>query len=101
LQSRSKVRCLAYDASLLRFSSTDQVSDHNKPCGNSYARLERHLRLDATHSNNQLQARAHGSFCVVFMGLGIAEIHKHPIAHVLRHEATEALHGFRDALLVG
>ena len=35
------------------------------------------------------------------MGLRIAKVHEHAIAHVLRHEPAEALHGFGDALLIG
>ena len=59
------------------------------------------MGLQGTHSSDQLQPRAHGPLCVVLVGLGIAEIHQHPIAHVLRYEAAEALHGLRDALLIG
>ena len=43
---------------------------------------------------------AHGQLCVVLMGLGIPEIHQHPVAHVLRNEAAEATHGLGDALLI-
>ena len=50
---------------------------------------------------DQLQPRSHGSLCVVLMGLRIAEVDQDPIAHVLRYEAAEALHGLRDALLIG
>jgi hypothetical protein len=34
------------------------------------------------------------------MGLGITKIDQHPIAHVLRNEAAEALHGLGDAFLI-
>ena len=34
------------------------------------------------------------------MGLRIAEIDEHPIAHVLRDEPSEALHSLGDALLI-
>ena len=36
----------------------------------------------------------------MLMGLRVSEIHQDPIAHVLRHEAAEALHGLGDALLI-
>ena len=55
----------------------------------------------ATYSSHQLQPRAHGTFCVVLVGLGVAEVDQNTIAHVLRDEPTEALHGLGDALLVG
>ena len=35
------------------------------------------------------------------MGLWIAEIHKHAIAHVFGHETAEAPHGLGDAFLIG
>ena len=35
------------------------------------------------------------------MGLRVAEIDQHAVAHVLRYEPAEALHGLGDALLVG
>jgi len=34
------------------------------------------------------------------MGLGIPEVHEHPITHVLCYIAAEPLHGLRDTLLV-
>ena len=55
----------------------------------------------AAYSGDQLQPCAHGSLCVVLVGLGIPEVDQDPIAHVLRYEATEALHGLCDALLIG
>ena len=53
------------------------------------------------YRSDQLQPCAHGSLCVVLMGLRVAEVDEHTIAHVLRDEAAEATHGLRDALLVG
>ena len=35
------------------------------------------------------------------MGLRIAEVDEHTIAHVLRHEAAEALHSLGNAFLIG
>jgi hypothetical protein len=37
----------------------------------------------------------------VLMRLRIPEVDQHPIAHVLRDEASEALHGLGNTLLVG
>ena len=59
------------------------------------------MGLQSTYSSNQLQPRAHGPLCVVLVGLGIPKVNKDPIAHVLRNEAVEALHGLCDALLIG
>ena len=52
-------------------------------------------------SRDQLQPCAHGPLGVVLMGLRIAEVDQDAVAHVLRHEATEATHGLGDALLIG
>ena len=59
------------------------------------------MGLQSTHSSDQLQPRAHGPLCVVLVGLRIPEVDQHPVAHVLRYEAAEALHGLGDALLIG
>ena len=50
---------------------------------------------------DQLQPRPHRPLGVVLMGLRIAEVHEHAVAHVLRHEPAEALHSLGDALLIG
>src|SRR5262249_39780492 len=57
--------------------------------------------LQATHNRYQLQPGAHGTLCVVLVGLGVTEVDQNAVAHVLRHEATEALYRVGDALLVG
>ena len=59
------------------------------------------MRLEAAYRSDQLQPSAHGSLCVVLMCLRIAEVHEHPVTHVLRNEAAEATRGLRDALLIG
>ena len=50
---------------------------------------------------DQLQPRPHRPLGVVLVGLRIAEVHEHAVAHVLRYEPAEALHGLGDALLIG
>ena len=59
------------------------------------------MGLQATHSSDQLQRSANGSLGVVLVGLGVAEVDQHPVPHVLRDEAAEALHSLGDTLLVG
>ena len=59
------------------------------------------MGLQITYSSDQLQPRAHGPLGVVLVGLGIAEVDKDAVAHVLRDETAEALHGLGDALLIG
>ena len=59
------------------------------------------MGLQSTYRRYQLQPCADSPLSVVLMGLRIAQIHEHTIAHVFRNEAAEALHGLRDALLIG
>ena len=101
LQTRRQVRRLADDAALLRLSSSDQVADDNEPRGNADAGLQGSIRLEVGYRRNQLQRRANRPLGVVFMGLRIAEIHQHAIAHVFRHEPAEAANGVGDAFLIG
>jgi hypothetical protein len=56
--------------------------------------------LQATHGSDQLQGCAHSAFCVVLVSLGVSKVNQNPVAHVLRYEATEALHGLGNTLLV-
>ena len=58
-------------------------------------------RLEPGHRRDQLQPRPHRPLGVVLMGLRIAEIHQHAVAHVFGHEAAEAAHGLGDAFLIG
>ncbi len=57
--------------------------------------------LERTDSTNQLQPRPHRLRGVVLMGLRIAEINQHAVAHVFGHEAAEAANRLGDAFLVG
>ena len=58
-------------------------------------------RLEPAHRRDQLQPRPHRPLGVILMGLRIAEIDEHAVAHVFGHEATEAAHGLGDAFLIG
>ena len=57
--------------------------------------------MSASYRRDQLQPRPHRPLGVVLMGLRIAEIHQHAVAHVFRHEPAEAAHGLGDAFLIG
>jgi hypothetical protein len=78
-----------------------RVADHNEPGRNADTGLQRSARLEPGHSRDQLQPRAYRPLGVVLMGLRIAEIHQHPVAHVFRDEPAEAAHGLGDAFLIG
>ena len=101
LQACGKVRRLAYDGLLLRSAGPDQVADDHEPRRDADARLQGRVGLQSSHCRDQLQPCAHRALCVVLMGLRIAEVDQNAVAHVLRNEAAEALHGLSDALLIG
>jgi hypothetical protein len=66
----------------------------------SYSVLRFQTGIQGCHGLDELQARLHGPLRLVFMGLGIAEVHQQPIAEVLRHIAIKALdHGGRGLLI--
>ena len=101
LQARRKVRRLADDRLLLSRTRSDQVADDHQPGRDADAGLQGSAGLQRSHGCDQLQPRSHRPLGVVLMRLRIAEIDEHPVAHVLRHEPAEALHGLGDALLIG
>ena len=45
--------------------------------------------------------RPHRPLGVILVGLRIAEVDEHAVAHVLRYKPAEALHSLGDALLIG
>jgi hypothetical protein len=100
LQPRRKVRRLADDAPLLRLTRTDQVANHHKASSDADAGLKQSTRFQPTHRLDQLQPRPDGSLGVVLMGLRIPEVDQYAVAHVLRYEPTETLHGLCDRLLI-
>ena len=101
LQARCKVRRLADDGLLLRSARADQIADDHQSRRDADARLQGRVGLQIAYRSDQLQPCAHGPLGVVLVGMGVAEVDQHPVAHVFRDEAAEALHGLRDALLIG
>ena len=101
LQAGRKVRRLTYDGLLLRSARADQIADDHQPGGDADASLKGRVGLQSAYCSDQFQPCAHGTLCVVLVGLRIAEVDQDPVAHVLRDEAAKATHGLCDALLVG
>ena len=101
LQTRGEVRRLAHNAALLGLSRSNQVANHDQTRRNANARLQGRAGLQDADRSDQLQSCAHRSLGVILMGLGIAEVHEHAIAHVLRYEPAKALHSLGDAFLIG
>jgi hypothetical protein len=86
---------------LLRSARANQVADNHQSGGNADPALKGRMCLHAAYGSYKFKPSPHGSLGIVLVGLGIPEIDQNAIAHVLRHEAAEALHGVGDALLVG
>ena len=101
LQTCRKVRRLADNAVLLRRTRSDQIADYDQPSGNAYTGLQWSTGLQPADRLDQLQPRPYRPLGVILMGLRIAEVHQHAVAHVLRYEPAEALHSLGDALLIG
>jgi len=100
LQARSKVRGLAYDAALLCFTRTEEVTHHHEPGRDPDTGLQGCAGLQPGHRCDQLKPRPYCPLGIVLMSLRIAEIHKHAVAHIFCHEPVEAAHGFGDAFLI-
>jgi hypothetical protein len=72
----------------------------HRPSDPTFAKIN-HLVQTLPNPLWQPGPRPHGSLCVVLMGLRVAEVHEHTVAHVLRHEPTEPLHSLSNPLLIG
>ena len=99
-QASCKVGRLANDCLLLISIRSEEVAVHHHSSSNADTRLEGCVRLQFADCRDQFQPRAHGLLCIVFV-LRATEVDQHPVAHVLRYETVEALHGLGDTLLVG
>ena len=76
-------------------TTTKPVAMPTRVC-NETGSLQRADRRDY-----QLQSSPHRPLGVVLVRLRIAEINEDAVAHILRHEPAEALHGLGDAFLIG
>ena len=77
-------------ASLLRFARADQVADDHEPGRDPDTHLQQNTGggLDLQHRLDQGKPGPHRALGIVLMGLGIAEIGQHSVAHVLGDEAA-------------
>ena len=93
LQARREVRRLADDAALLRLPRSDEVADDDQPGRDPDPHLQRRAgRGDELRRGlDDGEPGLHGALGVVFVGLGIAEIGEHAVAHVFGDEAAVAL----------
>ena len=83
LQPRRQVRRLSCDASLLRLARADKIADDHQPGGDSNARVERLASgcVELSDAFDQRQAGPDRTFGVIFVGLRIAKVDEHAVAH--------------------
>jgi hypothetical protein len=91
---------LAHDAALLAFAGGDQVADDDLPGANADTNPQRLRRLGPPDRINESQAGPYRLLGVVLMRLWVAEVHQHPIAHVLGDKAVEAGDRVSDATMI-
>jgi hypothetical protein len=100
LEASRNVRRLADNRLLLSSARSDQIADYDQSGGNADAGLQWSSRLQPVHRLDLFQPRPDRSLGIILMGLRIAEIDQHAVAHVFRHEPAEPLHSLGDALLI-
>ena len=103
LQAGGEVRRLADHRLLLGAAVADQVADHHEPGRDADPGLEPEVgpRRQRRDRLDQLEAGAHRPLGVALVGLRIAEVGEHAVAHVLGEMALEALDHRGAAALIG
>ena len=103
LQARREVRRLADDAALLRLPRPEKIADDDHPGGDPDPHLQRRAGggFELRRGFDDGEPGLHGSLGVMLVGLGIAEIGEHAVAHVFGDEAAVALDQRRAAAMIG
>ena len=81
-------------AVLLRRASADEIADHDEPRGDADAHLQGDARgsVQLRRRLDERKPSLDRAFGVVFVGLRIAEIGEHAVAHIFGDETAEAAH---------
>jgi hypothetical protein len=86
----------------LRWACADQIADNHQPGGDPDARLQFDgFDIKATDSVDGPQPRPNRPLGIVLVGLRIAEIDQHAIAHIPTDEAIESGNDFGDGAVIG
>ncbi|MGA7489125.1 MAG: hypothetical protein WBW74_19555 [Xanthobacteraceae bacterium] len=103
LQARREVRSLADDAALLRIPRSDEVANHDHPGRNADTHLQRRAGrgCELGDCRDEREPGLHGALGIILVGVGIAEIGEHAVAHVLGDEPAVALDQRRAAAMIG
>ena len=102
LQPGGKVRRLAHNRLLLGRPRADEVPNHHKPGRDPDTHLQGRSGRggELRHRLDEGKPGPHGALGIILVGLGIAEIGEHSVAHVLGNESTVALDQHRAAALI-
>jgi hypothetical protein len=100
LQAGGKVRRLAHDPALLSIAGDDQVADDDLAGANADANPQRLGYLEPPDGINESLAGPHRLLGVGLVRLRVAEVHQHPIAHVLGDKTAEAADRIGDAAMI-
>ena len=78
----------------------DEVADHDEPGGDADPHLQRRAGavFELRHRLDHREPGMHGAFGVILVGLRIAEIGQHAVAHILGDETAVALRSARRSL---
>ena len=101
LQARRQIGRLAHDPTFLSLPGADDVANHDQTRRDADADLERLLDAKLAHRFDERQSRPHRALGIVLVGLRIAKIHQHAVAHVFGNKPVESSDRLRDTLLIG
>jgi hypothetical protein len=98
-----QVRRLPDDPALQSFALADQVADHDEPGGDANANLDLagRGRIAPSDRGNGVEASAHRSLGIVFVGPRKSEINQYTVAHVFSDDAVEAANRPGHAPVIG
>src|SRR5262249_22110912 len=101
LKAGRQVGCFSDGGLLLRQALANGFADHDGPCRDGDSDLQGLARRQDELSNlcHQVQACPHGAFSLILMGLRVAEINKHSVAHVFGDVAAGLPDDVRTGLL--
>ena len=106
LQSCRNIRRLPQGELLLPPATADLADDHQpgvdaEPHGQAHPVRLLQARIQRPHGLDHAEPAADGPLDLVFMGLGIAEVHEQAIAEVLGNVAVKALDDLGTSGLIG
>jgi hypothetical protein len=101
LKARREIRRLAHDSTFLGVPGPGEIADYDQAGRNADAHLERLFRAQLADSFDQREPSSHRPLGVVLVRARIAEISKHPVAHVPINEPAVALDQFSAAAVEG